>query len=141
VAKRPHFAEQAAGHHKRPKIMQQNVHILLKSQLDVANVLKNPVTKHPHFTEQVAGHHKCPKNHATKRPNFAEKPAEQSQTCREKSCDKTSTCRQTAGRTSQMGPKILWQTIQISLQERVDMMSQSILGRVGIMSQVTNRPT
>jgi hypothetical protein len=34
-----------------------------------------------------------------------------------KSCEKTSTFRWTAGRTSQMGPKIIWQTIQISLQE------------------------
>jgi hypothetical protein len=35
VTKRPHFAEQAAGHHKCPKIMQHNVHTSLKSRLDI----------------------------------------------------------------------------------------------------------
>jgi hypothetical protein len=39
VTKRPQFVEQAAGHHKCSKIMQQNVHISLKSQLDIANML------------------------------------------------------------------------------------------------------
>jgi hypothetical protein len=34
--------------------MQQNVHISLKSQLEIINVLKNPVTKCPHFAEQAA---------------------------------------------------------------------------------------
>jgi hypothetical protein len=38
-----------------------NVHISLKSLLDMANMLKNPVTKRPQFAEQAAGHHKCPK--------------------------------------------------------------------------------
>jgi hypothetical protein len=33
VTKRPHFAEQAAGHYKWPKVMRQNFHILLKSRL------------------------------------------------------------------------------------------------------------
>jgi hypothetical protein len=39
VTKHPQFAEQAAGHHKCPKIMPQNVHISLKSRLDIAKVL------------------------------------------------------------------------------------------------------
>jgi hypothetical protein len=40
VTKRPHFAEQAAGYHECPKIMEKNVHISLKSRLDIANVLE-----------------------------------------------------------------------------------------------------
>jgi hypothetical protein len=39
VTKCPQFVEQAAGHHKCSKIMRQNVHISLKSGLDIANVL------------------------------------------------------------------------------------------------------
>ncbi len=34
--------------------MRQNIHILLKNQLNIANVSKNPVTKRPHFAEQAA---------------------------------------------------------------------------------------
>jgi hypothetical protein len=44
-----------------PKIIGQNVHNSPKSQLDIANVSKNPVTKSPHFSEQAAGHRKCTK--------------------------------------------------------------------------------
>jgi hypothetical protein len=86
VTKCPHFAEKSAGHHKcvhkilwqktftfcwaggrtsqqGPKIMRQNVHISLKSQLDILNMLKYPVTKCSHFAEQPAGHHKWVQNH------------------------------------------------------------------------------
>jgi hypothetical protein len=38
------------------KIMRQNVHILLKSQLDIAKLSKNHMTKRPHFAEQPAGY-------------------------------------------------------------------------------------
>jgi hypothetical protein len=61
VTKRPHFAEQAAGHHKCPKIMQQNVHISLTTGWTLQTCQKNPVTKRPHFPEHAAGHHKCTK--------------------------------------------------------------------------------
>ncbi len=78
VTTRPQFAEQVAGHHKCPKIMRQNVHTLLKSRLDIANVLgkilwqnihmspnswqdvtngsKNAVTNRPNFTSGKGGH-------------------------------------------------------------------------------------
>jgi hypothetical protein len=61
VTKRPQFAEQAAGHHKCAEIGVTNVHISLKSRLDMANVLKKSCDKRPQFVEEVAGHHKCPK--------------------------------------------------------------------------------
>jgi hypothetical protein len=67
----------------------------------------DPVTKRPQFAEQVCGTSQMPKNKATKRPHFAEKPSGHRKRVGEKSCDKTSTCRQTAGRLSQMGPKML----------------------------------
>jgi hypothetical protein len=37
VTKHPHFAFHLLGHHKCPKIMKQNAHISLKSQLDITN--------------------------------------------------------------------------------------------------------
>jgi hypothetical protein len=70
VTKRPHFAEQEAGHHKCPKIMQQKIQISLKSQLDIANVLKNPVAKHPHVAKQPAGHHKWVQKFCDKSSKF-----------------------------------------------------------------------
>jgi hypothetical protein len=39
-----------------------------------------------------------------------------------------------------MGLEIVCQIVQISLQEGVDMMSQSILRRVDVISHVTNHP-
>ncbi len=82
----------------------------------IMNVSKNHMKKHPHFAEQPFWHHKCDK----------------------KSCYKMSTFCWTAGWTSQMCPKIMWQTVHILFQERMDMMLQSILRRVDVMSHVTN---
>ncbi len=45
VTKRPQFAEQAAGHHKCAEIGVTNVHISLKSRLDMGNVLKKSCDK------------------------------------------------------------------------------------------------
>jgi hypothetical protein len=45
VTKSPQFAEQAAGYHKCAEIGVTNVHILLKSQLDKANVLQKSCDK------------------------------------------------------------------------------------------------
>jgi hypothetical protein len=119
VTNHQHFAEKQAGHRKRvDKILRQNIHSSLSRWKDITNVQKS----------------------CNKMSTFWWKAGWTSQMCWEKSCDKTSTCHQTAGRTSQVGPKILWQTMQISLQERMDMMSLSILGRVDVMSQVTNHP-
>jgi hypothetical protein len=67
----------------------------------------DPVTKRPQFAEQVGRTSQMSKNKATKHPHLAEKPARHRKRVGEKSCDKTSTCRQTAGRRSQMGPKML----------------------------------
>jgi hypothetical protein len=67
----------------------------------------DPVTKRPQFAEQVGRTSQMSKNKVTKHPHFAEKPAGHRKHVGEKSCDKTSTCRQTAGRTSQMCPKML----------------------------------
>jgi hypothetical protein len=63
-----------------------------------------------------------------------------SQMCRKTSCDKTSTFRLTAGRTSQMCLKIMWQIVHILLQDNVDILPQSIMKRVEVMSHVTDRP-
>jgi hypothetical protein len=71
VTKHPHFAEQAAGSQMGLKIMRQNVHISLKSWLDVTNVLKNPLTKHPHFAERPARHHKWVQKSYDKPQNFS----------------------------------------------------------------------
>ncbi len=71
VTKLPHFAEQAAGYYKCPKIMRQNIQISLESWLDIANMWKNPVTKRRHFAKQPAGHHKWVQNFVTNHPNVA----------------------------------------------------------------------
>ncbi len=70
LTKRPHFADQAAGHHKCPKIMPQNIYVLLKSRLDIKTCFKNPATKRPHFAKQPAGHHKWVQNFCDKSSKF-----------------------------------------------------------------------
>jgi hypothetical protein len=111
VTKRPQFAEQVAGHHKCAEIGVKNVHILLKSQLDMANVLKkscdktstvcwaggrtsqmskNHATKCPHFAEKLAGHCKrVGKNTVTKHPHVAKQLAGRHKWV-QKFCDKLS---------------------------------------------------
>jgi hypothetical protein len=93
-----------------------NVHISLKSRLDMANVLGKILWQNVHSLlirwQDITNVQKS----CDKMSTLRWKAGWTSQTCWEKSCDKTSTCR--------------W----------VDMMSQSILGRVDIMSQVTNCP-
>jgi hypothetical protein len=73
-------------------------------------------------------------------PHFAFTASWASQMCRKTSCDKTSTFCLTAGRTSQMCLKIMWQIVHILLQDNVDIIPQSIMKRVDVMSHVTNCP-
>ncbi len=96
-----HFAEQAAGHHKCPEIMWQNIYISQKSLLDITNVSKKSCDKTSTFRWAGARTSQMSKNHATKRPHFTDNRLDIANVPK-KSCDKTSTFPWACGRTSQM---------------------------------------